>query len=515
MAKVLRLDGQTVKLNELISAVREHLNVKLSVSAVTAIRKSRQVVEKVLSTNQVIYGLNTGFGKLANQRISSADLSQLQKNLIRSHAAGVGDYLSRDITRLIMLLKINSLARGYSGIRLEVVERLREFYNKGLYPAIHSQGSVGASGDLAPLADLALTLTGEGCFIKSDGETEAAAETLQREKLRPVVLHAKEGLSLINGTQVSTALAIQAFTKATNLLDTLTILGAFSTEVMLGTDTAFRAEIQIARNQKGQKKAAEILYRTLQHSGFRESHVECDRVQDFYSLRCIPQVHGSAYDALDYGARILEREINSATDNPLTLTETGEMVSGGNFHAAPIAHLLDFLAIVITDVGSMSERRIAAFQDTSQSQLPMFLAKQPGLNSGFMLTQVTAAALVNENKILAHPASVDSIPTSANQEDHVSMAPTAGRKLLTIIENCENIAAIEYLCCGEAADFRPELSLAPVTAKLHQILRSRVPFIQEDRIMSPLIKLAVTLIRREEVVAAYRSFSQNGVAKRH
>ncbi|MCF7841653.1 MAG: aromatic amino acid lyase, partial [Lentisphaeria bacterium] len=375
------------------------------------------------------------------------------------------------------------------------VQRLVEYYNRGLFPAITSKGSERASGDLAPLADLALTLTGEGDFLTPEGERQAANRVLDQENLEPLTLLEKEGLSLINGTQVSTALAITAYAKAKNLLDSMTLIGGFSTEVMLGTDAAFRPEIQEARNQKGQKHAAAMLHRVMQDSGFRHSHETCDRVQDFYSLRCIPQVHGSAYDLLDYSAATIEREINSATDNPLTLTESGELVSGGNFHAAPIGHLMDYLAIVIADLGNMSERRIAAFQESSQSQAPMFLVKTPGLNSGFMIAHVTAASLASENKILAHPATVDSIPTSANQEDHVSMAPNAGRKLLQIIENTEWICGIEYLCCAQAADFHKDLQLGPISKQFYSRLRETVPFMETDSILHQHIESGARLIR--------------------
>lgn len=500
MGMMLRLDGYSVSLNELIHCVESNAKVELAPESVDRMTASRQVVDDILKTDKVVYGINTGFGKLANQRISPEDLKQLQRNLIRSHAAGVGPLFSEKIVRYILLLKINSLARGYSGIRPEVVQRMVAFYNRGLLPAISSKGSVGASGDLAPLAELALTLTGEGDFLGPDGRRQPAKRVLEKEGLAPLTLLEKEGLSLINGTQVSTALAVMGYAKAKNLVDSMTLIGAFSTEVMLGTDTAFRPEIQEARNQVGQTHAAEMLFRVMQDSGFRHSHDECNRVQDFYSLRCMPQVHGSAYDALDFAAGIIEREINSATDNPLTLTEAGELVSGGNFHAAPIGHVLDYLAIVMTDLGNISERRIAAFQDSSQSQAPMFLVKTPGLNSGFMIAHVTAASLASENKILAHPATVDTIPTSANQEDHVSMAPNAGRKLLQIIENTEWICGIEYLCCAQAADFHQELDLGPITIQFYKRLRETVPFMEADEIFHNHIESGARLIREGVLV---------------
>lgn len=506
---MLILDGHSITIDNIVRAVSTDTKIRLSFEAENAINESRAIVERVLKTGKVVYGINTGFGKLANQRISATDLKQLQKNLIRSHATGVGPYLSQELVKYILLLKVNSFARGYSGIRLQVVGRLIDFYNLGLTPAIHSKGSVGASGDLAPLAELALTLTGEGSFLQNDGTVKPAVECLNELNIEPLTLIEKEGLSLINGTQVSTALAIDGYTKSENLVNSLTLLGAFSTEVMLGTDTAFIPEIQEARNQTGQKRAAEMLYRTLRESGFRHSHEKCDRVQDFYSLRCIPQVHGSAMDTLEYVKTILEREINSASDNPLTISKTGELVSGGNFHAAPIAHVLDFMAIVLTDLASMSERRIAAFQETSQSQSPMFLVKTAGLNSGFMLAHVTAAALASECKIFAHPASIDSIPTSANQEDHVSMAPNAGRKLLQLIENVEWIAGIEYLCCAQAADLHQGLGLSPMTQKFYLRLRQQVPFVETDQILNEFIEKGTELVRNGELISIWKA-SQNG-----
>ena len=508
--KMLILDGRTITIGDIIQAASKPTAISLSSEAERGILASRQIVEAMLKTGDVVYGINTGFGKLANQRISSSDLQQLQKNLIRSHAAGVGSFLSPELVKIILLLKINSFARGYSGIRLPVVKGLIDFFNLGLIPAIHSKGSVGASGDLAPLAELALTVTGEGSFLRADGTIQPASKVLAELNLPPLMLQEKEGLSLINGTQVSTALAISGYEKSLNLVNSLTLLGAFSTEVMLGTDRAFIPEIQTARNQIGQKHAAEMLFQTMQNSGFRHSHEKCDRVQDFYSLRCIPQVHGSAMDTLDYVKSILEREINSATDNPLTISGLNELVSGGNFHAAPIAHMLDFMAIILADLANMSERRIAAFQETTQSQAPMFLVNTPGLNSGFMIAHVTAAALASDCKMLAHPASVDTIPTSANQEDHVSMAPNAGRKLLQLVENVEWIAGIEYLCCAQAADFHRDLALGPITQKFYSKLRERVPFLDMDQVMSEHMENSTELIRKGELVSIWESALQAG-----
>ena len=474
------LDGNSFTLAILREELRLPSELSISKSSKILVRASRDVVDQVLETGKTVYGINTGFGRLANQRISSDKLRQLQINLLRSHAAGTGNYFSEKTVRLILLLKINSLLRGYSGIRLEVIEALIRFYNTGLMPAIRERGSVGASGDLAPLADLALPLIGEGAFLSEDGGIRPAAEVLEDQGISTVELKEKEGLSLINGTQVSTAMAIEAILSIRDLFYTITATGAFSTEVMLGTDTAFRKEIQDARNQVGQIYTGKLLYQLMAHSGYRDAHLECDRVQDFYSIRCMPQVLGSLYDLILYAENILTRESNSTTDNPVTLIDENIIISGGNFHAAPLAHTMDFLAIALADVAAMSERRIAAFQETSQSNLPMFLMKDAGLNSGFMIAHVSAAALASENKSLAHPASVDTIPTSANQEDHVSMAPNAGHQLRQIIANTAAIVAIELMCAAQARDLNPQYHLASCSEEIYRTIREQVPYLEVD-----------------------------------
>lgn len=482
------LDGNSLTLESIFEELKRPSKLSLSSESESVVKKSREVVEHVLKTGKTVYGVNTGFGKLANQKISPENLRNLQVNLLRSHAAGTGNFLPQRIVRLILLLKINSLLRGYSGIRLEVILALVELYNNGITPAIRERGSVGASGDLAPLADLALPLIGEGLILMDDCTVKPADEVLKSHGLKPVELKEKEGLSLINGTQVSTAFAIEALGKIKDLYLTISATGAFSTEVMLGTDTAFKKEIQTARNQPGQRHAGELLYKLMADSGYREAHLHCERVQDFYSLRCMPQVHGSLYDLIKHAEVILTQESNSTTDNPVTLIEENIIVSGGNFHAAPIAHTMDYLAIALADVAAMSERRIAAFQETSQSSLPMFLMKEAGLNSGFMIAHVTAAALASENKSLSHPASVDSIPTSANQEDHVSMAPNAGYQLKQIVSNSSRIIAIELMCAAQARDLNPEYSLAPASQAIYDLLRSKVPYLKEDGPLSAHIE---------------------------
>ncbi|MCF6239650.1 MAG: histidine ammonia-lyase, partial [Candidatus Marinimicrobia bacterium] len=479
--------------------LRNPSTLTISDSARKLVIRSRKVVDHVLSNGETVYGVNTGFGRLAKKRISNNNLKQLQVNLLRSHAAGVGDYLPHRTVRLILLLKINSLLRGYSGIRLEVIEALMDLYNNDLLPAIRERGSVGASGDLAPLADLALPLIGEGGFINDKLEVTPADRLLEQYQLAKIELREKEGLSLINGTQVSTALAIGALLKIKDLFFTVSAAGAFSAEVMLGTDSAFRKEIHQARNQAGQDYAGKLLYELMQNSGYRDAHLDCDRVQDFYSLRCMPQVHGSLYDLIKYAENILIREANSTTDNPVTLIEEKRVVSGGNFHAAPIAHVLDYLAIALADVAAMSERRIAAFQETSQSNLPMFLMQEAGLNSGFMIAHVTAAALASENKSLAHPASVDTIPTSANQEDHVSMAPNAGYQLQQVISNSTNIIAIELMCAAQARDLNPKYQLAVNSEDILQRIRIAVPYLEQDGPLSKHIDYISGLISSGEI----------------
>ncbi len=493
------LDGNSLTLENIQQELQRPSTLSVTKKAQELVLRSRNVVEHILQTGKTVYGVNTGFGRLANQRITAKNLRTLQVNLLRSHAAGTGPYFSRQTVRLILLLKINSLLRGYSGIRLEVIQALIRFYNHDLLPAIRTKGSVGASGDLAPLADLALPLIGEGAFLETDGSITEASIVLKQYDLETIELLEKEGLSLINGTQVSTALALEAVIATRTLFYTVSSAGAFSAEVMLGTDTAFREEIQHARNQKGQEYAGKLLFHIMQGSGYRDAHLDCERVQDFYSLRCMPQVHGSLYDLLVHAESILMREANSTTDNPVTIIEDNVIVSGGNFHAAPVAHILDFLAIALADVAAMSERRIAAFQETTQSNLPMFLMKEAGLNSGFMIAHVTAAALASENKRLAGPASVDTIPTSANQEDHVSMAPHAGHKLQQLIKNTSTIFAIELMCAAQAKDLNPKYELAKNSEDIFQLIRMEVPYLKKDGPLSKHIDAITQLVQNGEI----------------
>jgi len=502
------LDGNSFTTKGLRAELINPSQLSISEAAKSLVNRSRAVVDHILHRGETVYGVNTGFGRLANERISTDKLKQLQVNLLRSHAAGTGKFLSEKTVRLILLLKLNSLLRGYSGIRLETIEALIYFYNNNLIPAVRARGSVGASGDLAPLADLVLPLIGEGFLLAAGGASVKTEIFLKDHDYKPIELLEKEGLSLINGTQMSTALAIESLLEIKDMFLSLSAAGAFTTEVMLGTDSAFRDEIQTARNQVGQSYAGRLLFHLMKNSGYREAHIHCDRVQDFYSIRCMPQVHGSLYDLINYAEQILLREANSTTDNPVTLIEEDTIISGGNFHAAPIAHVMDFLAIALTDVASMSERRIAAFQDTSQSSLPMFLMEEAGLNSGFMIAHVTAAALASENKSLAYPASVDSIPTSANQEDHVSMAPNAGHQLRQIVLNLSDIIAIELLCDVQARDLFPNYSLAANSEAIYQLIRKDVPYLKADGPLSAHIEHISELVRSGEIARIVKAHIQ-------
>ena len=447
------------------------------------IRASAQLVKRAADGDAPVYGVNTGFGKLASTRIAHEDLATLQLRLLRSHAVGVGEPLQERVVRLILLLKAASLARGYSGVREEVVDALLALHNKGVLPVIPCQGSVGASGDLAPLAHLALPLVGEGevCY---QGQRLPAAQAMQRAGLQPLQLSAKEGLALINGTQVSTALAIDALLATERLFEAAVIAGALTLDAARGSDGPFDPRIHAVRGQPGQIESAAAYRALMAGSGIRQSHLEHDdRVQDPYSLRCQPQVMGACLDQMRYATDVLVREANAVTDNPLVFAGTPDnaLLSGGNFHAEPVALAADALAVVIAEIGAITERRIAMLVDTAVSRLPPFLAPEPGLNSGFMIVHVTAAALASENKSLAHPASVDSLPTSANQEDHVSMATFAARRLQPMLRNTAHIVAIELLAAAQGIEFLRPLKSAPGLENVLRLVRSVSPAMMQDR----------------------------------
>ena len=464
-------------------------------AALPGINASAAVVRRAAEGTAPVYGVNTGFGKLASTRISEADLATLQLNLIRSHSVGVGEPLAPPVLRLMLALKAASLARGQSGVRPVVIDTLIAVHNAGLCPCVPGQGSVGASGDLAPLAHMTLALLGEGEFWV-DGQKRPAAAVLAAAGIAPLQLAAKEGLALINGTQTSTALALHALLSFEPVLEAALLIGALTVDAARGSDGPFDARIHALRGQPGQIDVAVYYRRLLAGSAIRQSHLLGDeRVQDPYSLRCQPQVVGACLDQLRHAAMVLVREANAVTDNPLVFADDNVLVSGGNFHAEPVALAADGMALAIAEVGAIAERRIAMLIDAGVSRLPPFLTANPGLNSGFMIAHVTAAALASENKSLAHPASVDSLPTSANQEDHVSMATFAARRLLPMISNTAHILGIEWLAAAQGIEFlRPLTSSAPLEAA-HALLRAHSPAVPCDRYLAPDIERATALVR--------------------
>ncbi len=485
-----------------------HAGVKtltLPASSREIIRASQQVVQRAADGDAPIYGVNTGFGKLANQRISKAQLETLQLNLIRSHSVGVGAPLAPEIVRIMLALKAASLARGYSGVRQVVIDTLLAVHNAGLVPYVPSQGSVGASGDLAPLAHMTLALIGEGQMLV-DGQPMPAGPALRQAGIAALTLGAKEGLALINGTQTSTALALHALLSFEPVLEAALVIGALTVDAARGSDGPFDPRIHALRGQPGQIDVAEYYRALLKGSLIRNSHRDGDdRVQDPYSLRCQPQVVGACLDQLRHGARVLLCEANAVTDNPLVFAEDGAMISGGNFHAEPVALAADGMALAIAEVGAIAERRIAMLIDSGVSRLPPFLTADAGLNSGFMIAHVTAAALASENKSLAHPASVDSLPTSANQEDHVSMATFAARRLQAMISNTASILGIELLAAAQGIEFLRPLKSSAALEQAHALLRQRIPAMAQDRFLAPDIEHATTLVRNGSLSRIFRT----------
>jgi len=489
---VIEIDPGQAPLSLWRRILEEPAEVALAPAVWPGIERARHTVEEALASGRVLYGVNTGFGKLAQTRIAPDELKTLQRNLVLSHAAGVGELLPDGIVRLVLALKAASLARGFSGVRRLLVERLLHLLDAQVMPEIPSQGSVGASGDLAPLAHLAAVLIGEG-RARIAGRSMPAREALAQAGLEPLELEAKEGLALLNGTQVSTALALAALFAAEANLEAALVVGALSTDAVKGSDTPFDARIHAARGQPGQIEAARVLRALMGASAIRASHRDCPRVQDPYSIRCQPQVLGPCLDILRQVGGVLAIEANAATDNPLVF-ENGDTLSGGNFHAEPVALAADTLALAIAEMGALSERRIALLIDSALSGLPPFLAADSGVNSGFMIAHVTAASLASENKSLAHPASVDSLPTSANQEDFVSMATFAARRLGAMNANTRNILAVELLAAAEGIEFHRPLKSSPPLERAHALLRARVPRFERDRLMAPAIAEAALLI---------------------
>ena len=493
-----------------------HAGVKqltLPESSREKIRASQQVVQRAADGEQAVYGVNTGFGKLANQRINKSQLETLQLNLIRSHSVGVGEPLSVEVVRLMLALKAASLARGNSGVREVVIDTLLAVHNAGLVPYVPSQGSVGASGDLAPLAHMTLALIGEGEMLQN-GKRVPAAAALQQAGIAPLTLGAKEGLALINGTQTSTALALHALLSFEPVLEAALLIGALTVDAARGSDGPFDPRIHLLRGQPGQIDVAQYYRALLKGSAIRNSHRDGDdRVQDPYSLRCQPQVIGACLDQLRHAALVLVREANAVTDNPLVFvsedSERGErgglIISGGNFHAEPVALAADGMALAIAEVGAIAERRIAMLIDSGVSRLPPFLTADAGLNSGFMIAHVTAAALASENKSLAHPASVDSLPTSANQEDHVSMATFAARRLQAMISNTAHILGIELLAAAQGIEFLRPLQSSAALEQAHTLLRQQVPAMAQDRYLAPDIEHATLLVRNGKLAQILRT----------
>ncbi len=495
MNRVLLLAGQASLANW--RAIYSGAQVQLDASCDAAVQASAETVARIVAKGDPVYGINTGFGKLASVRIEQADLETLQRNIVLSHAAGVGDALAVPVTRLMMALKLASLAQGASGVRPGTLAMLRRMLELGVIPVVPAQGSVGASGDLAPLAHMTAVMLGVGQVHGANGPVPAA-DALAAAGLQPLTLGPKEGLALLNGTQFSTANALAGLFEAERLYQSALITGALSTDAAKGSDAPFDPRIHRLRKHRGQIDTADALRTLLAGSAIRASHLQGDeRVQDPYCLRCQPQVMGACLDVLRRAGELLETEANGVSDNPLIFSSDngGEALSGGNFHAEPVAFAADMIAMAICEIGSLAERRVAMLVDPALSGLPAFLTPKPGLNSGFMIPQVTAAALVSENKQRAYPASVDSIPTSANQEDHVSMAAHGARRLMPMAENAMAVIAIELLAAVQGCDFHAPLATSAVLETVRQRLREKVPHLSDDRHMHPDMQLAIDMVR--------------------
>jgi histidine ammonia-lyase len=506
----LHINGRDLTLEAVREVACDRRALLLHAEARVAVDRARAVVDTLVSENRVSYAITTGVGKLADVRIAGDQIRELQINLVRSHAVGVGEPLSVAETRAMMLLRANSLSKGHSGVRAAVIDTICEMLNRGVTPLVPSQGSVGASGDLAPLAHLALALVGEGECLDEKGARISSADAMQRAQIKPLILEAKEAVSLINGTQAMLAVGILSLLAAEILADTADVVGALSLDALRGTDVAFDERIHQARPHPGQVKTAANLRKMLEGSSLRESHLDCERVQDAYSLRCMPQVHGAVRDTLAHCREVMEIETNSAVDNPLvfmTKESEGEadVISGGNFHGQPLAFVLDFMGIALTALAGISERRLERLVNPALNEgLPPFLAPGAGLNSGFMMAQVSAASLVSENKVLSHPASVDSITTSGNKEDYVSMGMTAALKLKRIVENSRNAMAIEAMAAAQALDFLAPLKTSKRGQAAHAAIRSVSATMDKDRVMYQDFVRIADLIASGNVAKALR-----------
>jgi len=495
----LGIDGMT--LEELVAIARQGAPVEAAPEAEARIADARRLIDRWVAEGRTIYGVTTGFGALSGVTISPKDTRRLQQNILMSHSAGVGPFLDEETTRAILALRIKDMARGHSGIRPETFRHLIRLLNAGVTPLVPEQGSVGASGDLVPLAHLSLVLIGEGEALYQ-GRRLPGAQALAAAGLAPLKLESAEGLALINGTQAMTGIGALAVYDAQQLCRHTDIAAAMSLEVLMGSRTEFNPRIQRVRPHPGQAAAADNMLRLTRNSEIVSSHKDCGRVQDAYTLRCSPQVHGASYDAVQYARRVVETEMNASTNNPLFFHEEGDFLLGGNFHGQPVAMALDFLAIAVAELANISERRVERLVNPMLSGLPAFLVNEGGLNSGFMIAQYTAAALVSENKVLAHPATVDSIPTSANKEDHVSMGTIAARKARQIVANAENVVAIELLCGAQALDLFTNLKPGEGTRRAYACLREVVDHLEQDRILARDIAAVRELMRSGRLLAA-------------
>ncbi|MBU1696214.1 MAG: histidine ammonia-lyase [Proteobacteria bacterium] len=495
------LNGSDFLLEDLIQIARNNIGIKISPNSESRINKARNLIDKWVKEGQRIYGVTTGFGALSEVTISYEDTKKLQKNILFSHSAGIGKHVDDDVVRAMIALRVNDFCRGNSGLRLETIEKLAQLLNVGIVPVVPEKGSVGASGDLVPMAHLALVLIGEGeAFV--DGKRMSGAQALREKSIKPLVLEAGEGLALINGTQFMIALGCLALHDALNLCKHADIAASMTLETLMGTRSAFDPRIHNARPHPGQIKAADNMLRITDNSDIISSHKDCSRVQDAYTLRCSPQVHGASWDAFAYVDNVIKVEMNSSTEYPLIFPESEEFLSGGNFHGQPLALACDFLGIAIAELANISERRIERLVNPQLSGLPAFLVEDGGLNSGFMIAQYAAASLVSENKVLAHPASVDSIPTSANKEDHVSMGSIAARKCRDILANTEEVIAIELLCAAQGIDLFTNIKAGDGTMAAYEVIRSRVDYMKEDRILSIDIAKVKELLKDGSIVRA-------------
>ena len=500
-AKTIMIDMDGMTLEKLVKIARQGAHVKLTEGSEQRLRDTRRLIQTWVEEERIIYGVTTGFGALSDVVISKKDTRRLQQNILMSHAAGVGEPLDEETVRAVMALRIQDLARGHSGIRLETVEHLIALLNWGACPVIPQKGSVGASGDLAPLAHLALVLVGLGeAFYK--GQKMTGQQVLSKCGLHPIQLEAAEGLALVNGTQVMTAIGALAVNDAVHFSKLIDIAAAMSLEVLMGSRTEFNARIHAIRPHPGQAAAADNMERIVRNSEIITSHRDCGRVQDAYTLRCSPQVHGATKDAVNYCRNVIETEMNSSTNNPLIYAENQDFLLGGNFHGQPVALALDFMGMAVAELANIAERRIERLVNPMLSGLPAFLVKDGGLNSGFMIAQYTAAALVSENKVLAHPASVDSIPTSANKEDHVSMGTIAARKCRDMVANAQHVVAIELLCAAQALDLFTNLKPGQGTMAAYRLLRRHVPHLDKDRVLADDIAKVRSLIQSGAIVQA-------------